>query len=185
MANKRFSERKYDSQTFPEILTAIKENKYTVVRPTGPKFKSEDTWSKWRQIFDEADILIKNFYYCIVCEAIYNIDISNSGRCLKKHAIECVGSGVTENRIDDHFAPAYHASKKKKISIDDKSAVREATIKYIVCDMRPILSIKGNGLKTLLAAMTSIGAKYGAMTEHDLDTNRLIPSRATVSHIFQ
>lgn len=183
MASKRSGKRKYDSQSFPEILDAIRENRYSVVRPIGPKFKVEVTWAKWRQIFDEADKLIKDFYYCISCEAIYNINISNSGRCLKKHALECSGLARAANRIEDHFAPVYQASKRQKVAVEDKLAVKEAAIKYIVSDMRPIMSIKGNGLKSLLATMTSIGAKYGAMNESDLDACRLIPSRATVSHI--
>lgn len=167
-------------QSFPDMLAAIEEHKYTLVKPTGPKFKSEVTWEKWRQIFDENDVVIKDFYFCIGCSAIYNIDISNSGRCLKKHATECVGPSEVENRIDDHFTPVYHASKRRKISREDRTAVKEASIKYIVSDLRPIVSINGTGLTSLLASMTQIGAIYGAMSEKDLETSRLIPTRQTV-----
>lgn len=149
MANRRISKRKYESQMFPDILKAIQENKYTIAKPTGPKYKSEKTWTKWRQIFDEAEVLMKDFYFCIGCEAIYNIDIKNSGRCLKNHVDECFGKDDTHgDKIDVHFSPVFNPSKRRKISKEDKLAVKEATIKYIVCDMRPILSIKGNGLKS-------------------------------------
>lgn len=167
-------------QSFPEMLAAIAENKYTIVKPVGPKFKSEVTWEKWRQIFDENDAVIKNFYFCVGCSAIYNIDLSNSGRCLKKHAIECIGPNEEENRIDEHFGRVFQASKRRKIAPEDRNAVKEAAIKYIVSDMRPIVSINGTGLRSLLAKMTQIGSVYGAMSEKDLENNRLIPSRQTV-----
>lgn len=155
------------------------------MKPNGPKYKSEKTWTKWRQIFDEAEVLIKDFYFCIGCEAIYNIDIKNSGRCLKNHVDECFGKDDTRaNKIDEHFGQVFHPSKRRKISKEDKLTVKEAAIKYIVCDMRPILSIKGNGLKSLIATMTNIGAKYGAMSESDIDDCNLIPSRATVSQSY-
>lgn len=178
--SKRTMKRKYDMQSFPDMLAAIAENKYTIVKPVGPKFKSEVTGEKWRQIFDETDAVIKNFYFCVGCSAIYNIDIANSGRCLKKHAIECVGPNEVENRIDDHFARVYQPSKRRKIAPEDRNAVKEAAIKYIVRDMRPIVSINGTGLTSLLATMTQIGSVYGAMSEKDLETNRLIPTPQTV-----
>lgn len=178
------NKRKYDAQSFPEMLVAIKEGKYTIAKPTGPKYKSEETWAKWRQILDEADAVIKDFYFCISCTAIYNIDISSSGRCLKKHAMKCVGPSEEENRIYDHFSTVFQASKKRKIVREDKTAVKEAAINFIVTDMRPIVSINGNGLCSLLAAMTQIGSKYGAMTESDLSASRIIPSRQTVCIFF-
>lgn len=150
------------------------------MKPTGPKFRSEVTWEKWRQIFDENDVMLKDFYFCIGCSAIYNINISNSGRCLKKHATECVGPNEVENRINDHFSLVYHASKRRKITRKDRTAVKEASIKYIVSDLRPIVSINGTGLTSLLASMTQIGAIYDAMSEKDLETSRLIPTRQTV-----
>lgn len=177
---KRTNKRKYEMQSFPDMLAAIVENKFTLVKPIGPKFKSEVTWEKWRQVYDENDEIIKDYYFCIGCSAIYNIDISNSGRCLKKHASECIGPNEVENRIDHHFSPVYHAPKRKKIAREDKKAVKEAATKYIVSDMRPIVSMNGTGLTSLLASMTQIGAKYGAMSEEELATSRLIPTRQTV-----
>lgn len=173
----RCSKRKYDHQSFPEILAAIKEKRYTIVKPTGPKYKSEITWAIWRQIFNETEEQIKDFYYCIICEAIFNINISNSGRCLKSHAEDCKPGRA---QIDSHFVVQYE-SKKKKISKEDKAEFKEAAIRFIVTDMRPILAIKGNGLKCLMSSMTKIGAKYGAMSEKELDETKLIPCRATVS----
>lgn len=180
--NKRSSTRKYDQQSFPDILDAIKNGKYNVKKPTGPKYKQKDTWEKWRLIFDEAEEVIKDFFYCIRCSSIYNLKLANSGRCLRTHAIECVGPSDEENHINDHFSLVFQPTKKKKISQPDKLAVKEAAIEFIVKDMRPIRAVKGDGLHRLLSNFTAIGAKYGAMSVKDLVESKLVPSQSTVRH---
>lgn len=72
-------------------------------------------------------------------------------------------------------------AKMKKISIDDKLSVRNAAVGYIINDMRPISSLNGVGMATLLSKMTFIGNKYGYIPEEALQTTNLIPSRQTVS----
>lgn len=54
---------------------------------------------------------------------------------------------------------------------------------YIVNDMRPISSLNGDGLNSLLSGMTFIGAKYGGMDEKELAASGLIPSRQKVNHL--
>lgn len=177
---KRTINRKYDSQNFPEMLEAIQSGKYTVKQPEGPKYKQKETWKKWRLIYDEAEQLVKNFFYCISCCAIYNLILANSGRCLKTHATECVGRQDVENCIDEHFMPVFQLAKRRKISAVDKLTVKEAVVKFVVSDMRPISSIQCDGLLSLMSEMTRMGAKYGVMTEDDLNKSRVVPSRQTV-----
>lgn len=160
---KRCSTRKYDQQKFPDILEAIKSGKYSVKKPDGPRYKQAETWKKWRMIFDEAGELLKNFYYCETCSAIYNLNVSNSGKCLKVHTMECVAIAKDETRIDNHFSAIYNPSKKINISTEHRRKVTQAAMNFVVKDMRPISSINGNGLNQLLSAMTAIGAKYGEM----------------------
>lgn len=181
MASFRFSSRKSDQQNFPEILEAIKSNKFSVVRPTGARYKSEETWSKWRFIYDESNKVLKDYYYCSWCEAIYKINIANSGKCLKRHAVEC--SAKDNNSMDEHFFKSFNAAKKRKIAAEDRTAVKMASMDFVVGDMRPIYSIDGDGLNKLLAQMTSIGAKYGEMSVEDSGDSKLIPSRFTVPFI--
>lgn len=178
--SKRHSARKYDQQKFPEILAAIRDGKYSVRKPVGPKYRQENTWEKWRLIFDEADNVIKDYFYCVSCSSIYNLKLANSGRCLKVHAIECIGPENSKDHIDEHFSPAYQPAKKRKIAREDKIAVKEAATDFVVSDMRPICSIGGKGITSLLATMTRIGAKYGAMSLEDLEHSKLVPSRYTV-----
>lgn len=149
-------------------------------KPTGSKYRQKETWDKWRLIIDEAGDVIKDFFYCSCCSAIYNIKLANSGRCLKTHATECVRPSNDENHIDDHFAPVFLQAKKKKITREDKLAVKEAAIDFVVVDMRPIRAIKGAGLHSLLSKFTFMGAKYGAMSVEDLVQSKLVPSQSTV-----
>lgn len=179
---KRVSTRKYDSQSFPEMLEAIKTGKYIVKKPDGIKYKQKETWEKWCLVYDEADQLVKDFFYCRSCSTIYNLILANSGRCLKTHAAECVGAQNTDSRIDNHFTTVFDPTKRRKISQEDKFAVKEASINFVVGDMRPISSIKGDGLMSLLSTMTRIGAKYGEMSEKALTQSRVVPGRQTVRY---
>lgn len=173
---KRFSVRKYDNQKFPDMLNAIQSGKYSVKKPTGPKYIST-TWEKWRMIYDEADEPVKDFYFCSLCHVIYNIKLSNSGKCLKTHAVECNGN-QNQDRIDEHYAPRHR--KMKKISADHRDLLTEAIVDFVVMDMRPISSVNGPGLNKMLTKMSFIGAYYGEMSEEN--TSELVPSRQTVHH---
>lgn len=162
------------------MFDAIKSGKYSVQKPIGPKYRQQGTWEKWRLILDEAEDVIKDFFYCVSCSSIYNLKLANSVRCLKVHALECIGPANVENHIDDHFSPEYHPTKKRKVLKCDKLSVKEAAVDFVVSDLRPICSINGAGLNKLLSTMTFMGSKYGAMSVKDLAQMRLVPSRQTV-----
>lgn len=179
---KRATNRKYESQKFPEILSAIKSGKYSVKKPKGSKFKRAETWEKWRLIYNEADELLKDYYYCDSCSVIYNLDVSKSGKCLKVHAMECRSEKVA--RIDEHFSKVFNPVKKKKISNESRNEVTQAVINFVVKDMRPISSIEGDGLNNLLSTMTSIGARYGEMGESEMNVSGILPSRQKVISKF-
>lgn len=111
--------------------------------------------------------------------------LANSGRCLKTHALECVGSeGTDNNRINQHFTPIFQPKKRRKITLEDKLEVKEAAISFVVSDLRPISAVNGTGLANLLSKMTKIGAKYGEMTEEDLEQCRIVPSRQSVRKCY-
>lgn len=161
---KRFSTRKYDQQKFPHIIEAINSGKYTVKKPDSRKYKQTDTWAKWRMIYDEADQLMKDYYYCSCCSAIYNVNISNSGKCLKIHAMECVPIAKENDRIDTHFSSTYHPNKKRKILIEDRKSITQAALNFVVNDLRPICSMEGDGLNNLSVVNYTI---YFSISEHE------------------
>lgn len=144
------------------------------------KFKSEITWKTMRLVFDEEENQVQDFFYCSKCHKIFNLSLRNSGQCLKRH-VEKACNPIAAGGIDEFFVREFDAAKKKKISKDDKMMIRNAAVEYIIKDMRPVCSLSGDGLRTLLSKMTYIGNKYGHVPEEALDTIKLIPSRQTVS----
>lgn len=184
MASKRVSTRKYDMQRHPELLEAIKTGKYSVRNASGSKFKQEVTWTKWRLIYDESNEQIRDHFYCSSCSKIYNLSLATSGRCLKTHALECVGPLDDDNRIDNRIDKHFTQMKKqgRKMTADDKLAIKEAALKFVIIDLRPISAINGDGLAELISTMTYMGAKYGGMTVADVKD--VIPSRQTVRAHF-
>lgn len=133
-----------------------------------------------RYIFDEEGNEVANYFFCSKCHTIFNLVLRNSGQVLKRHVeISCPGE-TAANNIGNYFAPEFQLAKKRKIKQVDRMKVREAALGYVVRDLRPISSINGVGLSTLLAVMTAIGAKYGALSEAAIEAMCLVPSRQTV-----
>lgn len=119
-------------------------------------------------------------FFCSKCHTIFNLVLRNSGQVLKRHVeFSCPGEAAANN-IGNYFAPEFQLAKKRKIKQVDKMKVREAALGFVVRDLRPISSVNGIGLSTLLAVMTAIGAKYDQPSEAAIDAMNLVPSRQTV-----
>lgn len=172
--------RKHGIDKFPHIIEAIQKGQYSVREPEDKKkYTQTITWNLFRFIFDENDVQIPGHYYCVQCQTIYTLDLGRSGQVLKRHAEKCVVS-PDSSTINKFFVPELHAMKRLKITKEDRGIIRDAAIKFIVKDMRPISSINGAGMSTLLSRMTFIGAKYGHISEEAMPQTKLIPSRQTV-----
>lgn len=172
--------RKHGVDKFPLILESIEAGKYTVREPVDRnKYCQPITWSLFRLIFDENDKQIEDHFFCSRCRTIYNLKLSKSGQCLKRHAEKCVVPSGSST-INDFFVPELRPANRLKIVKEDKAMVREAAIKFVVKDMRTVSSVNGEGMAALLSKMTYIGAKYGHISEEALPQTNLIPSRQTV-----
>lgn len=68
-----------------------------------------------------------------------------------------------------------------KLRCHHKQDVKNAVVKFIVNDMRPVDAVTKIGLVNLLALFTQLGAHYGQM--NCTDVAKLLPSRFTVSNI--
>lgn len=174
MAKKRHGAAKY-----PEIEEKLRSGEYTLREATGRKNTCRITWSQIRYIQDEQGNEINNFFCCGKCSFIFNLELRNSGRVLKRH-VQSQCRGQPENTISNYFSAEYQEAKKRKIKPIDKVAVRGASVGFVIRDMRPISAINGEGLMQLMATMTSIGAKYGELSISALDSLKLVPSRQTV-----
>lgn len=174
--------RKYGVEKFPHILESIDAGKYTVREPEDRnKYSQQTTWSLFRLIFDEDEKQIEDHYFCSRCRTIYNLKLSQSGQSLKRHAEKCKVPSI----ITDFFVPEMQPAKRSKIIKEDKALVREAAIKFVVKDMRPVSSVNGEGMTALLSRMTYIGAKYGHISEESMLQTKLIPSRQSVRNSFR
>lgn len=176
--------RKHGIEKFPQILEAIQRGEYSIREPDDKKkYNQAVTWRLFRFIFDENDLQIADHFICSQCQTIFNLNLSRSGQCLKRHAEKCVVPPDSAT-IHDFFVPEMHASKRLKITKEDRGMIREAAISFVVKDMRPVSSINGEGMATLLSKMTYIGAKYGHISEEAMPQTKLIPSRQTVIFVF-
>lgn len=175
--------RKHGSERFLEIEVKIRTGEYTCRLPADRKKHTATTWTSMRHIYDESEQVFPDFYYCSKCHIIFKLELRDSGKTLKAHVdSNCAGRAAV---IDNFFAPEYQPTKKRKISVDDKVSVRDAAIAYVIQDMRPISSLNGDGMTSLLSKMTFIGARYGAFTEDAISQLKLIPSRPMVSYFVQ
>lgn len=177
--------RKHSGDNFPDVLNKIRSGEYKTRAPTDKKkYTSEITWSAMRLIFDEEDNEVQNFFYCSKCEQIFNLILRNSGQCLKRH-VEKTCISTVAGPLDEFFVREFQPAKNKKISREDKTMIRSAAVGYIIKDMRPISSFNGDGMASLLSAVTYIGNKYGHIPEKAMEMTKLIPSRHTVSVLLQ
>lgn len=171
--------RKHGFDKFPEIEAKIRTGEFTCRLPPDSKKHTATTWKTMRYIYDECEQIVPDYYFCTKCHIIFNLTLRDSGKCLKSHVDKnCNGRAAG---IDAFFVPEYQPSKKRKITADDKVSVRDAAVAYVIKDMRPISSLGGDGIMTLMSKMTFIGAKYGALTEKAIAEIKLVPSRQTVS----
>lgn len=172
--------RRHGVEEFPEVLERIRNGDYTIRAPTDKKkYSSEVTWTAMRLIFDGENNQIQDFFYCSKCQKVFNLSLRNCGQILKRH-VEKTCNPIAAGGIDDYFTREFQPTKKKKLTQDDKILIRNASVACIINDMRPISSLNGDGMTSLLSKMTYIGNKYGNFTEETMKLIKIVPSRQTV-----
>lgn len=171
--------RKHDSAKFPDIEAKIRSGEYTCRAPSDAKKHTATTWKFMKYIYDESEQILPDFFHCSKCHMIFNLKLRDSGKVLKNHVDKDCNGRATG--IEAYFVPEHHPMRRRKICVEDKIGVREAGLAFVIQDMRPISSLNGEGLASLLSKFTYIGAKYGALTGEALNELKLIPSRQTVS----
>lgn len=173
--------RKHGVEKYPEVSEAILSHRFTTREPADKKkYSQELTWTVFRLVYDENDKILQDYYFCSRCHEIYHLNLSTSGECLKRHAAKCVQPATT-SKITDFLVPEFEAAKRRKIKPEDRKLVRDASIEFVVKDMRPISSINGEGMASLMSKMTHIGAKYGHITADTISS--ILPSRQSVRYV--
>lgn len=177
--------RKHATARYPEIEEKIRTGVYSFRAPTDlKKFSCQTTWTAMRFIYDECDQIVPDTFICEKCGKIYRLKVRDSGQTLKRHVKDqCPGEVGINNHFFKKYAPE-HLNKRRKICAVDRMIVRDAAVGLVVNDLRPIGSVNGDGMMTLLSKMTFVGAKYGYIDEASLHDMKLVPSRQTVSLSF-
>lgn len=140
---------------------------------------SGNHWNTFRKVFDEGSVMLRNMYACSKCPLIIRSDLNKEGTAkLRCHHKQCGHSGPT---IASFFAPEFREPQVKKFKQGHKQDVKNAVVKFIVNDMRPVDAVTKIGLVNLLALFTQLCAHYGQM--NCTDVAKLLPSRFTVSNI--
>lgn len=168
--------RKYEEEKFPEILEHIQSGRYSVKPPTDPKCTQKITWDIMRFIYDDSEKVLPDFFFCSRCAKIFNLKLCDNGKTLKRHAEKC----AMREKITEFFVPEMTQPQNKKIKLVDKQLMKDAAMEFLIRDTRPISSISGEGLCTLISKATYIGAKYGHLTTDAIEKTNLLPSRQTV-----
>lgn len=159
-----------------EIREKIDNGTYTA-RANESKRCSGNHWNIFWKVFDQNHILLRNVYACVKCPIIIRSDLNKEGTGkLRCHHKQCGHSGPT---IASFFAPEFREPQAKKFKTNHKKDVKDAVVKFVVNDVRPVDAITKIGLINLLALFTQLGAHYGQMNNEDIV--KLLPSRYTVS----
>lgn len=177
--------RKHSTARYPEIEEKFRTGEYSFRAPTDLKKNScKTTWTSMRLVYDECEQLVPDTFICEKCGKIFRLKVRDCGQTLKRHVqSQCPGEIGVNNFFKKY--PAEHLNKRQKISVEDRLAVRKAAVGLVVNDMRPICSVNGDGMLTLMSKFTFVGAKYGYIDEAKLLELKLIPSRQTVSISFR
>lgn len=174
--------RKHSTARYPEIEEKFGTGEYSFRAPTDlKKYSCKTTWTTMRFVYDECSQIVPDTFICEKCSKIFRLKLRDCGQTLKRHVQDqCPG----EVGINNHFIKKYPPDKRRKISAEDRLIVRDAAVGLVVNDLRPICSVNGDGMMTLLSKMTFVGARYGYLDEARLLEMKLVPSRQTVSFSF-
>lgn len=140
--------------------------------PRNNRIKS-NVWNLFELIIDkstEDQKIVSNFVRCSSCLKYFSYNGQTTSTLLRH--IEC-GREQPSIRI---FLAQKQPLKVKQIDINN---VRDASIKFIVKDLRPYAAIEGDGLIELCQSMVQLGQRYPNMSNDDV--KKILPTRKTLS----
>lgn len=159
------------SKLMPKKRDEISKN---CITEKNTRKSTSEVWKTFCLLLNiETHETVKGWAQCILCQefAKYN-GVTTSG--LKAHKCE-----KTQRDLTSFFEPSSSSSSTKiTFTKNDFNVIRDATIKFVAKDIRPISAIDGRGIRDLIYEMVSIGIKYPKITISDID--RLLPSPRTL-----
>lgn len=141
------------------------------------KVKSH-VWETLEYVYDEQNVVLKDFYFCPDCKAVFYTNIAKSGtNSLRRHS--CVSKKPDPSQP---LISGFSERNASDISPTDKKKIKQAACNFVVQDVRPMNIVHGLGLANLIAVFISIAQRYGKLKSEDI--LRLLPHQTTVNSII-
>lgn len=124
--------------------------------------RSSNVWDVFHQINDRDGEVVKDFYFCTVCESVeYSVRSGGSTTKLLKH-------------------PRVEPIEPNSVNVDstDIENIKHAAAKFVCLDFRPFHAIDCTGLRDLALASFELGKKYPNMKNSEFLEH--LPCRNTV-----
>lgn len=127
-----------------------------------------DYWKSYQMIVDDKNVPT-NYVQCKFCSRIDEYNTLKGTRGLKSHASHC-------NSVSAKSSVKPFIQREIILSKEEKSALNLAALEFCYKDLRPFTSIKGEGCRSLLLAISRLSSKYGSFSEEQLDRHLLSPN---------
>lgn len=119
-------------------------------------------------IVDEKNVPT-NYVKCKFCNRIDEYDKVKGTKGLKTHTTLC-------NSLSASCSVKPFITKDIILSKDEKTSLNMAALGYCYKDLRPFMAIEGEGLRSLLLAISKLSSKYGQFSEEQLNKYLLCPN---------
>lgn len=155
-----------------DIKRKIDEKEYFLK----PKIGKSEIWKKFKQIFDENDVLIEDVIACDNCHKVFRFNSHKTGTStLLKH--KCLASSKTQGKsIESFFKENETETSSQKPSLEEKKIIIEKMTKFVCQDLRSFNIVKGKGFQELAQSLVSLGSRCG-----DIDVKDVLPDPTTIS----
>lgn len=131
-------------------------------------------WRSYQLVVDTKGIAT-GFLRCRFCNRIDTYDSYKGCRPLKAHAVDC-------NALSKTTSIRSYIKKEISITKEEKTALSLSALEFCYKDIRPFLSIEGEGLRSLLLSVSKLSSKYGSFSEEQM--KKFLPCSNTVSKLI-
>lgn len=149
-----------------EAKQKLKEGEYILRDGQG----KADFWKVYKKLFT-SDGKDTNCVQCQNCCRFDEYDTNKGLKTMNVHAKMCNAFGV--QKLDAFI------QREIKLNTSEKDELIKAAVKFCYKDMRPFVAVEGEGLRSLLEAISTISAKYGRLSGYQL--KEMLPVANTVN----
>ena len=158
-----------------DVVKKLKLGEFTT-KPFGGK---SAIWDHHVRIYDDKDEAIQ-FVECKTCKSVHYQDSHSTGTSkVKQHTEKCTQSSRS-SYLTNHFEP----TGETKPSASEKVDLTASLVGLCTTDMRPFNIVTGDGFKSVIQSVYSLGYKHAANGSTKQNIIEQLPCRTTVSNRF-